>query len=48
METDIWRVLETSGIPCVSIGDGKQARKMYHGIAEGRDIVEYLKAMDVY
>jgi len=48
VETDIWRVLETSGIPCVSIGDGKQARKMYHGIAEGRDIVEYLKAMDVY
>ena len=48
VQTEAWRALEATGIPCVSIGDGKQARQMYYGIAEGRDIVEILKAMDFY
>ena len=48
VQTDVWRALEAAGIPCVSIGDGKQARQMYYGIAEGRDIVEILKAMEFY
>ena len=48
VETNVWHALETAGIPCVSIGDGKQARQMYYGIAEGRDVVEILKAMNFY
>ena len=40
--------LEEQGIPFVSVGDSKRARRIYEGIAEGRNITETLKLLSFY
>lgn len=39
---------EEQGIPFVSVGDSKRARRIYEGIAEGRNITETLKLLSFY
>lgn len=39
---------EDCGIPCVTIGDGKRARRIYEGVHEARAIVETIKNLGFY
>ena len=47
-QPELQRHLEEQNIPFVPIGDSKRARRMFEGIAEGRDVVETLKICGFY
>lgn len=47
-QPELQRHLEEQNIPFVPIGDSKRARRMFEGIAEGRDVVETLKLCGFY